>query len=86
MQTGIRQSRNRFIQYSFVSRVIRSLTAHNHKARESLNVNIKSNPELRQNRQGLGKKKTITKGVVYNFSIKLVYTESAQNNDQRSDG
>ena len=30
--------------------------------------------------------KPITKGVVYNFSIKLAYLESAQNNDQRSDG
>ena len=45
MQTGIRQSRNRFIQYSFVSRVIRSHTVHNRKARESLNVSIKSKPE-----------------------------------------
>ena len=43
-------------------------------------VNQSSKPKIRKadNRK--------TEGVIYNISIRLAYTESAQNNDQRSDG
>ena len=39
---------------------------------------------MRQNRQGLGKIKNRRQRV--SNTIKLAYKESAQNNDQRSDG
>ena len=73
--------------------VVQNQKAENQKYRgagrnRSQRVNQLSKPKIRKadKQKGLGKL-IIGKqrGVIYNISIRLAYTESAQNNDQRSD-